>query len=68
MIRRTEWGWSVFDGSGGLCSSADDRRELETYYSFTLSWEPMDTPEDPHGENPIPATEEEVKAWKNSGA
>jgi hypothetical protein len=36
---RTIYGWSVFDQYGDLCSSADDRSELEHYYGFTLRWE-----------------------------
>lgn len=35
-------------------------------YLFQLSWEPLDTPDDPHGETPIPATTEEIKAWEES--
>lgn len=65
-LRQTQWGWSVFDGHGFLCSSADDKAELEAHYSFTLSWEPPDTSDDPHGEDPVPATEEEIRAWKES--
>jgi hypothetical protein len=59
-LERTRWGWSVYDGDGNLCSSADDRSDLEEYYDFTLSWEPMD------GDTPIPATEDEIKTWEES--
>lgn len=60
-LKRTHWGWSVYDGDGNLCSSADNRQAQEEYYGFTLKWEPFDD------EEPEPATEEEVKAWKESG-
>lgn len=61
-LRRTVWGWSVYDGDGFLCSSADDREELELFYGFRLCWEPYD------GDIPTAATEEEVKAWENNAA
>lgn len=61
-IRQTHWRWSVYDGYGDLCSSADDRAELERFYGFTLSWETDDP------DKPEPATPEEIQRWKNSGA
>jgi hypothetical protein len=56
-LKRTVHGWSVYDRYGDLCSSANDRAELEAYYGFTLSWET----EDP--DKPEPATPEEIAAW-----
>lgn len=60
-LKKTRWGWSVYDGYGGLCASADDRTDLEEHYGFTLSWEPYEGTDDP-----VPATEEEITAWKES--
>lgn len=59
-------GWSVPRGHWvvghtlGWMAASPDKNELERRYGFTLSWEPYD------GDVPVPATEEEVKAWKAS--
>jgi hypothetical protein len=54
--------WLLRDADGMMIDAAQTRRELSERHGFTLSWEPMDDGE------PVPATEEEVKAWENSGA
>ncbi|MEV7675037.1 hypothetical protein [Streptomyces sp. NPDC088752] len=57
MLTRSQWGWSVYDGDGGLCASADDRTELESLYGFALLWEPH------NGDKPEEPTEEEHAAY-----
>ena len=53
-----EYGWEVVDENGDLYGTSRNRSELETHYGFTLTWEPHE------GVTPIPATDEEIKAWK----
>lgn len=52
--------WTVISGSGMFRAASHDRAFLERIYGFTLSWEPYE------GDMPIPATEEEIKAWQQS--
>jgi hypothetical protein len=54
--------WLVRDQYDELVAGSNSRKELEDSYGFTLSWET----EDP--DKPEPATEEEIKAWEESGS
>lgn len=56
-LKKTVYRWSVLDGYGDLCSSADDRADLEEFYGFTLKWEPYD------GDEPVEPTPEEIAAF-----
>lgn len=63
---REEYGGTLPKFAPGNALGLATYRRTAMPYLFQLAWEPLGTPEDPHGETPIPATEEEVKAWETS--
>lgn len=64
-LREDNYGVLPRFAPGNALGLAAYRRETMPYM-FRLSWEPKDTPEDPHGETPVPATDEEIRAWEES--
>lgn len=61
-LRQVGNGWSAFNGWDYLAGHYT-REEAEYRFGFTLLWEPMDTPNAPHGEVPVRPSPEEVAAF-----
>jgi hypothetical protein len=63
-LRKVGDGWSAFNGWDYVAGHYATREEAEYRFGFALLWEPMDTPNDPHGETPNRPSLEELAAFE----